>query len=141
MCSVTGQWLMMVCVLFRIHPGYHVNAAGCATCGDGSNPRCESHHLCHHHIQPLIFLLLPSSLLSFISPRLLTPSSLPHSLPPSQLMNYEAPSMVTGEDYKELEEEVLHTVTSHTLTHAHPHTHTLAHAHPHTCTPPHTAQA
>ena len=42
--------------------------------------------------------------------------------------------MVTGEDYKELEEEVLHTVTSHTLAHAHPHTHTLAHAHPHTHT-------
>ena len=36
-------------------------------------------------------------------------------------MNYEAPSMVAGEDYKELEEEVLHTI----LTHAHPHTLTL----------------
>ena len=131
MCSVTGQWLMMMCVLFRIHPGYHVNATGCTARGDGSNPRRESHHLCHHrisHLAPYLpcFLLLPSSLLSFISPPL-TCLLHPPSLPRSQLMNYEAPSMVAGEDYKELEEEVLHTVTSHTL-----HVHTLKPSHMHT---------
>ena len=69
-----------------------------------------------------------SPLACSLHPPSLTPS-LPHSLPLSQLMNYEAPSMVTGEDYKELEEEVLHTVTSHTLTHVHPHTHILTHTH------------
>ena len=75
-------------------------------------------------IFPAFYSFLPPSFSYLPSPHL----PIPPSLPPSQLMNYEAPSMVAGEDYKELEEEVLHTI----LTHAHPHTLTLTPSHMHT---------